>query len=147
MGKLEVPMPPPQKRIRQDRREKRLQGWKALFESLHPDIRVILSGEDGFSKSVDDALDGVSCGYHQKQRIFVHLPASLFPRHEFLIGHEYIGMYSAIEVDADPLKGEGIPPWPLQPELKPWKYFYHELDAVLAKALRQIPRPPAAKKK
>lgn len=134
----QIPEPVKKRVQRKDQREKYLNEWKNLFESIHPEITVVIENNI-ISSRVREITNDISLGHSWRDyRILVVLPQEL--ELEYLIGLAYDKMFSAREINLDTFAQENHG-YDYEPEVKKWKDFYYELCNISDRNTKQFPRP------
>lgn len=135
----EIPKPVAKRKLTHDKREKFLNEWKELFESIHPLIVVTIKDfPSGLPESLEHKVEFASD--YQKVKIFVELPEEFKIR--YLIGLPYDRMFSHVEVMGDDAYfAQEDDVFDCEPRTKPWKFFYNELCKITEKNKKEIPNP------
>lgn len=137
-----IPTPPEQRTIVEDKRNEFLEDWKKLFQSIHPNIKVILHHEKGFENAMYQLLEDRDFGnFNKDAKIIVWLPKE-FESLGYLIGLAYNQMYSEREViiDQAAVEENDLPSY--EPQTKEWGEFYKEVCDILNRVvIEEIPKP------
>jgi len=132
----------------EDLRKKRLDEWKELFKSIHPEIEVYHYYDDEFSKILYDkcTFDNVEFegSFYEDVRILIFLTKEL--QLSYIVGLDYNRMFSEREVLQDWYYHNEIGYDTCVPKLVSWEKTYLDLCRISEEIKKEIPKPANSKK-